>query len=390
MPDPYERLPQDDESPDALLTDFQEYLAAQVPGWAPSDAALEVAIGAACADEGSTLYSLVREDADDKFRDFGATFLSTPSAEPAAAATTTTWTARTVAGTDGYTIEAGTTLVIQAPTGDFAFEVVQDATITSGNTTVAGVLVRSLDPGAAANNATGPVLFDEPPAWIQSVAVEAPAFGGNDGDTDEEHATKVRAALQLLSRAPILPADFEKVAQEVDECARALVLNLYDDDTGLDDQERTVSLYPITAQGLPCSSDTKSAIAQKILARREVNWVCRVADPDYTTVNLTLTVAAAEGADHADVKARVEAAIAAGPLSPALWGQPDLGERLTWQKRSTVRRYEISAAARQVEGVAYVVTVSISGADGLGNLALTGPAPLPQAGTIVATVVDPA
>lgn len=388
MPDPYERLPADDEAPAALLADYNDYLATAVPGWAPSDAALEEAIGAALADEGSTLYSLLREDADDRFRDFGATFVNTPAVEPAAASALTTWTARSVAGVGGWPIDAGTQIVVNSDTGTFAFEVVQDAVIPDGDIDIVGVLVRALEPGVAANLADGPVIFDEPPAWVQSVTLDAPATGGTDGDTDEEHAAKVRAAVQLLSRAPILPEDFAKVAQEIDEVGRALVRNLYDDLLALDNQERTVSIYPVQLDGTACSPAGKAEIEAKVLARREVNWVCRVADPTYTEVNLAIEVAAIEGYEHADVATRVEAAIAAGPLSPALFGQPPLGERLRWLRRTTVRAYEVASAADLVDGVDYVTEVAIVGADGDGNLPLTGSAPLPTPGTINVTVID--
>lgn len=386
MPDPYERLPDDDESPLALLADYKDYLIAEWAGWASSDASLEVAIGAAFADEGSTLYSLVREDADDRFRDFGSTFLNTPPVEPASASTTTTWTARTVAGVGGYTIEAGEQIVVESDTGNFGFEVVQETLIPEFDISVAGVLVRALEPGTDANLADGPVVFDEPPAWVDTVILDAPATGGTDGDTDEEHAAKVRAAVQLLSRAPILPADFAKVAQEVDEVGRALVRNLYDDDLALDNQERTVSIYPIQLDGTACSVDGKAEIKAKVLARREVNWVCRVADPTYTPVDLAITVAAVEGTEYVDLAERVEAAIAAGPLSPANHGQPPLGELLVWLRRTTVRRNEIVSAADLVDGVDYVTSVTIVGADGDGNLPLPGSAPLPLPGTITVTV----
>lgn len=220
MADPYVRLPEDDEAPEALLDDFKAYMETAVPGWQPDDAAIEVALGAAWADEGSTLYSLLRDQADDIYAGFGEEVLSVPAAEAAPATAETTWTARDNAG---YTIDAGQTLVI----GGYGFEVLNETVIDPGDTAVSGVLVQALDPGTEPNGVEDPVEFDEPPAWVSSVTVDAPAEGGTDGDTADEHIARVRAEASLLSRAPINAEDFETVAQEEDEVARALVRDNY-------------------------------------------------------------------------------------------------------------------------------------------------------------------
>lgn len=220
MPDPYERLPDDDEAPEALLQDFKDYMAAAVPGWQPDDPAVEVALGAAFADEGSTLYDLLREEADDRYADFGAQILDVPAADPVSATAITEWTARDNAG---YTLEAGQTLVI----GGFGFEVVEETEIPNGSTVASGVEVRALDTGTEPNGAETPVQFDEPPAWVDTVTVTTAASGGTDGDTEEEHIARVRGEASLLSRAPIQADDYETVAQEEDEVARALVRDNY-------------------------------------------------------------------------------------------------------------------------------------------------------------------
>lgn len=388
MPDdPYVQLPDEEEAPAALLDDAVEYLRAELPGWEPSDAALEVAVLAAFADEGSVLYALLRERATDQFRDFGASILGVAAGEPTPASTTTTWTARDNAG---YTIEAGTPIVVDAPTGRFAFEVVEDDTIAPGATVAAGVLVQALEPGSAASLADGPVLFDEQPAWVDSVTLDAPAAGGSDGEDDDEHLARIRRAAQLLSRAPILPRDFELTAMEVAGVARALVIDGYDDTTGLSDQERTVSIYPVDVLGAASDPVTQAAVQALIEARREANWIVRVGDPTYTTVDVDITVAATEGADHATVAASVEAAIAAEPLNPVLHGQPPLGEARTWRNRATIRRYEVAATADRVEGVEYVDEVLLAASPAApadADVALTGAAPLPLPGDINVTVV---
>lgn len=384
-------LPPDDESPAALLADFKTFLQDLVPGWVPSDAALEVALGAGFADEGATLYALLREEAADRFRDFGRTILGVPDLQPTPAATTTTWVARAAAPAGGLTVEAGTTLAIDAAGGPFGFEVVDDATIPEGDSSLAGIAVRAIEGGTEPNGADGPVLLDEPPAWVASVDLDAPANGGTAGDTDEENIARVIRAAQILSRAPILPGDFELVAQEVDGVARALVIDGYDHDTGLDEQERTVSIYPVGVDGQPVGPTRKTAIRELVEARREVNWVARVADPTYTTVEVEITVAKRDSTvDDTVLADAVEAAINSQILSPARHGLPLSGDRLTWRNRTQIRRYEVASIADLVEGVEYVASVRLAAAgDPLADadVTLDGPAPLPEPGNVTVTVV---
>lgn len=393
MADPYVPLPDEGESVDALIADHDDYLRDALPGWEPSDGAVEVAERAAFADEGSTLYSLLRERATDWLRDYGADVLGIVPGEPTPASTTTTWTATGLAPAGGYAIDAGQQLVVDAPQGRVAFEVVTPATIAEGQTAASNVLIQALEPGAAATLADGPVLFDEQPTWVQTVTLDAPATGGTDGESDDDYLARILRSAQLLSRAPILPRDFELVAQEVPTVARALVRDLYDEVTGLDDQERTVSIYPITAEGAACSAGVKAQIAALVEERREVNWVVRVADPTYTTVNVDITVSAEEGSDYVAVADAVEDAIRNEPLNPGVWGNPLLASRPTWRRRAVLRRYEIAAVADRVDGVHDVTTVRMStGADPTADqdITLVGSAPLPLAGTINVTVEAPA
>lgn len=392
MADPYVPLPDEGESVDALIADHDDSLRDALPGWEPSDGALEVAERAAFADEGSTLYSLLRERATDWLRDYGADVLGIVPGEATPASTTTTWTAAAAAPAGGYVIDAGQQLVVDAPQGRVPFEVVNETTIPEGQTVVAGVLIQALDAGSAATLADGPVLFDEQPVWVDTVTLDAPATGGTDGESDDDYLARILRSAELLSRAPILPSDFELVAQEIATVARALVRDLYDDTTGLDDQERTVSIYPVTADGLACSAGVKADIAALVASRREVNWVVRVADPTYTTVNVDITVTAEEGVDRVALAAAVEAAIRAEPLNPGVWGQPPLGERMTWKLRRLLRRYEVAATADGVEGAHDVVSVYMStGTDPTSDqdITLAGAAPLPLAGVVNVTVVDP-
>lgn len=398
MPDPYIPLPDDDESPPALVDDACETFATDVAGWARSDAALEVALMAAVADEGSTLYALLREDADDRFADFGADLLGVPANQDTPATTTATWTAAAAAPGGGYTIEAGQQLAITGQNGDlYAFEVVTETVIDEGDTEAAGVIIQAVVAGYASNFAEGNtagsdgrIEFDEYPSWLLSVETDAPAAGGADADGPDEHRGRIRSALQNLSRVLVLPADFERAAQESTVVARALVRDNFDATTHSIGQERMVSVFPVGYDGELIDSGELAIIDARMEARRETNFVVHVAQPTLNEIDVDITVTRVEGAVAADVQDRVEAAIAAGPLSPALHGQVTLGERRTFQYVPTLRRYEVVFAARSVEDVLDInyATVELNGV--AADLTMTGDAPLPTPGTITVTVVDPA
>jgi len=383
--DTYIPLPDDDEQPAALLDTFEDALSTLVPGWQPSDAALEVAMAAAFCDEQSVLYALLREEARDRFRDYGVAVLDVAPVEPWPASTTTTWVARAPAPAGGYEIAAGVVLVVDAPQGRVAFETTDTTTIGVGVDRAAGVTVQALEPGSAANLATGDVVFDEPPAWVQTVTVDAPAIGGTDSEDDDAHLARIRRAAQLLSRAPILPRDFELVAQEIPEVERALVRDLYDEQTGLAAQDGVVSIYPITAAGAACSTGGKQAVHDLIVSRCLPNTIVRIGNPTLTTISVDITVTALEGADLTAVQAAVTGTIRDVAVNPALWGQPPFGERRSFRRRTVVRRYEVAATADRAGGVDEVTVVRLNGADA--DVVLAGSAPLPQPGVITVTVL---
>lgn len=396
MPEIYTELDARDEQPEAILADARETLAELVPGWAPSDAAIEDAILAAIADEAATLYALLREDATDKFRDIGLRVFGVPTGDPVPAQTTTTWTARAAAPVGGYELPAGTTIAISAPQGLIGFETFEDYTLAEGATVLEDVVVVASEDGAAANGATGTVQMDDPLAWVSSVTVDAPAHSGDDGQDDEEHLNAIVQAIAGLSRSPILAADFERLALESTSVGRCLVRDNYNDTTATDDEERTVSLYPITEAGGTVGSLVKAEIEARAESRREQNWVVVVADPTYTTVDVDITVARTDASvDPGVLEDAVEAAIAGGPLSPARFGLPTFGDpnsdTSSWRRRTTLRRFEVAAAADAVQGVEYVTLVKLAATGDTtvdADLALSGSAPLPQPGTITVTVVD--
>lgn len=350
----YQPLPDDDESPASLREAADDYLRAALPGWAPSDAAVEVALRAAFADEGAVLYSLLREVETDRYRDFGTVVLGVPAGEATPATTTATFTARDDQGP--YQIEAGLPLVIDAPGGPVAFEVVTDTTIANGDTTAAGVLVQALAGGSQANGATGTVMFDEPPAWLASVSIDAPASGGSDGQTDEEQLDAIKAHARLLHVAAILDEDYEMVAQQIDGVTRCLVLDLYDAGTDTPDVEGAVTLCPIDDTGAGVSPAKRTEVKTLIVERSVINddELVYVIAPTLNAIAVKVTVARKAGYDDETITADVDAAVRDVGLSKRLWGQPELGQRRRWLQRRVVRLYQLSDVIDDAASVEYV------------------------------------
>lgn len=396
MPEIYSELDARDEDPAAILADGRETLATLVPGWAPSDGALDDGILAAMADELATLYALLRETATDYFRDIGEKAFLVPTGDPTPAQTTTTWTARAAAPPGGLELPAGTTIAISAPQGLIGFQTIEDLTLDEGETVLEDVAVVASEDGTQANGADGDVQMDDPLAWVLTVEVDAPAYGGDDGMDDETYMNNLVRAIAGLSRSPIMPADFERLALESSAVARCLVRDNYNDDTDTDDEELTVSLYPANAAGAVVGSLVKDEIAARAAARLSTNWVIVIADPTYTTVDADITVARVNTSiDPDELEAAVTAAISAGPLNPAQFGMPvggdSFSDNASWRRREKVRRFELASAADAVQGVEYVLEVLIAETGDTtvdADLTMDGAAPLPLAGTITVTVVD--
>src|SRR5207253_4064805 len=170
----------DDETFDALFADAVEFFAPLLPGWVQSDGALEVALLSAVSDESSTLYALLRDDADDKYRDFGEAILGIPPSDPQPATTTITVTAAAPAPAGGWLLPAGAQMALTGPSGQFGFEVLEDRLLAAGGTTLTDVQIQALEEGAASNLATDPATLVDPQgdliAWLVggTVTVNAP------------------------------------------------------------------------------------------------------------------------------------------------------------------------------------------------------------------------
>lgn len=151
-----------------------------------------------------------------------------------------------------------------------------------------------------------------------------------------------------------------------------------DDDTN----ERTVTVVGVDENGAALSASTKAAVKTLLEAQREVNFVVHVADPAWTTVNVTFTAVTLPGWTPSDVKVRAEQAVA-NYLDPSLWGAAI--EASDWINERTLRFGELYAVLNAADGLNYVTALTINGAANT-DLTLAGIVALPTPGTITGTV----
>ena len=380
-----------DTTPSDLASEAFDYLQAKVPGWTPANGNLESWMIEALAMIAGELRELTALVPDSIFAYYGASILGLPPYPAVQATAMTTWTAVDQAG---YTIPAGTVIAITPPasTEGYGFFVAADVVIPAGSDVAAAVECHALEAGAAASGISGDVAVIDSLVFITGVTLDAPTSGGQDAETDTAYLARLSALLTLLTPRPILPQDFAVLAQrEVAGVSRAVAIDLYNPGPPVDTNcPRCVTVAICDADGQPCSADVKQEVDDLLQSEREVNFLVFVADPSYTTIDVSFDAVCYPDWDPADVQARVITQLQ-NYLSPATWGIPPYGDTTgrSWVNATVVRYLELSEQINRVDGVHYVNTLSLGvhgGAMGQADVALSGVAPLPLAGTITGTI----
>lgn len=382
---PYIPVPVETEPID-LAEGAYAYIQDNVAGWTPAAAGLEEILVEALAQFAGELRDLVQLVPDSIFQFFGSTILGLDPYPATNAYGLTTWT---MIDLNGYRVNSGTLVAVEPPasTDSFAFEVVDDFVIPSGNRTIEGVQIRALEAGAAASGITGDVEMIDPLDFVQSVVLEGATSGGQDAEATSDYLDRLSDLLTLLSPRPILPQDFALLAQRmVPGIARATAIDLYNADTGETDCPRCVTVAVIGPDGELVSPAVKQQVDDLLQSMREVNFLVFVIDPTFTEIDVTWQATVFPGYDPAEVAPRVTDALTAY-LSPENWGVPPFGDTGTqsWINTTAVRFLELSQVINEVEGVNFVtlLTLGLHGqAQSDNDIALAGPAPMPQPGTI--------
>lgn len=370
-----------------------DYLRSAIPGWEPTGdgdlVTADIQVGARIAAE-------VRDVASDVprsiLRHLGESVFGVPAIAAAPALVSATVTMRDDAG---YTLPAGTEVLVQTAGDDgVTFVVVEAVTVpptetasSSGAVTLRAAEGREGEVGnglTSANEATTIRALE----FVEQLVLVGTSSGGVDAESDEAYEARLIAELGIQSPAPILPRDFAILARRVPGVARALALNLYDPVTRTSDNERMVTVAVVDADGEPLGRSVKEAVAALLEAMREVNWRCPVIDPTYTRVDVEFTATAMPGEDPAVVQAAAIAAVEEY-LSPAGWGTIASGEQPDWHDEPDVRLLELAWVLNQVPGLRHVERLELAegGARlGTADVPLDGPAALPRAGEIRGTV----
>lgn len=375
--------------PTDLAEEAFAYIETNVPGWLPSPANLEAWLVESLAQVASELRTLITLVPESIFRYYGATVLGLPPIDAVAAGGTTTWTALDTAG---YAVPAGTLLAITPPASydSYAFETTDDFTFPFGQTVVANVAIRAIDPGAAASGLTGTVQPLDQLDFISTITLNGATSGGQDAETDDAYLARLSDLLTLLAPRPILPKDFALLAQANPSVARATAIDGYNASTSTANVPRCVTVVLVDDAGNAVPAQVKSDVLASLQAQREVNFLVFVADPTYTTIDVQFTVTCYAGNDPTTVANAVIAQLQSY-LSPGQWGAPEFGDpgsTLAWINDTHVWYLEVSEQINRVDGVHRVVTLQTriaGGTFGTTDITMPGVAPLPRPGAITGT-----
>lgn len=166
---------------------------------------------------------------------------------------------------------------------------------------------------------------------------------------------------------------------------------------GSGENRRCVTVFVTNKQGRPLSPQAMTTLETIYAEHRELNFLTFVRAPSYTPVYATIKVHILPGFEATTVCKTVEEAVKVW-LSPEKWGNPTATEAgsLAWLSRisgyNVIRWNSIVGVCEGVRGVAYV----FPGTEGLklgrtaspteaADLAMYGPAPLPEPMTITVT-----
>jgi hypothetical protein len=382
----------------AIAERIYDGLAARFPGWVARDGNLEVGL----TDEWSAVAAELRQEAvtvpEAIYQTYGEEVLGIPAIPPAPATALSRWTA---VDAEGYTITAGTQLTL-ARTGDdlVAFEVLSTAAIPRGETFVDEVQLVATADGAQGNGLDGDGELIDPLFWVDAIEVSTPSAGGLDGQTLDEYLTLLIMLMRLVAIRPILPLDFAILALRLPGVGRAVAMDLYDPQSGTWGHERTVTLVLTDDDGRRVPDPVKAQVAAYLDALREVNFVIRLIDAAYESIDVTYHVVAFAEQDPATVKDACDQALLdylepsnfrLGTTSPSIVGGEQIDPPGPGQMpgRQTLRVNDLIALLDRQRGVDFVPVGGVEINGQADDYTLGQPFTLPEPGAIDGSVTVP-
>lgn len=344
-----------------------------LPGWIPREGnteilileslALEIAEGIVAINRlpGAVIQALLLLAGVDK--DFGIA--------PTASVTFT------LADVNGYTIPAGTQLYLSLEDGStvtFLVDVPGLAIPTGDLTGTVSVIADTFTGRANGIPAGTRLVMASPVPFVETVELATDVADGADPETDAQWRDRGVARLSRLSDALVVPRHFEAAALELPEVSRAVGIDLYNPAVGPNpgDNPGHMTVAVLGENGAALSTEEKDAIEVSMEERAVAVLDVHVVDVTIVTVPLGAQLALLAGFTSASVIQSVKDALVA------------YVDPLTWTWGGKIRRNEIISLVDRVDGVDYVVDVSINGAPG--DYTIVGAATLPKAGTLTVTV----
>jgi hypothetical protein len=278
--------------------------------------------------------------------------------------------------TNGYTIPAGTRIYLPLENGTSTTFLVEPPglVIPAGEDTGDVSIIGDTFTAAANGMPIGArMVMADPVPFIETVELATAVADGRDPETDNEWRDRGVERLSRLSDALVVPRHFEAAALERAEVARAVGIDLYDPTVGPSpgDNPGHMTVAVLGENGAALSTEAKDEIRTDMENRAVAVLDVHVVDVTLVTVPLTAQVHLLAGFDSTTTLAAVHDALVS------------YVDPLTWTWGGKIRRNEIISLSDRVDGVDYVIDVTINGV--AGDYTISGPAVLPKAGTVTAT-----
>ncbi|HEY7420302.1 MAG TPA: baseplate J/gp47 family protein, partial [Ktedonobacteraceae bacterium] len=349
-------------NPLALRQRAYSYLQNLMPSWIPAEGNLDTWLLEASTTEIAELVAILSAVPDIIFQYFGASLMQISQRTASAAQGSTTWY---FIDSNGHTIPAGTQVAIRNNVGEsIPFFTVADVAVASGSdrTDIGAVFISAINAGTEANALGGAVDLLDILDFVDHVIVEGTTSGGIDAETDRDYMNRLVDTLTLLTLTPILPEDFATLARSIPPAYRVTVLDCYNPADDTFNNPRMVTIAAIDITGEAVDTATKTNIKNKLQSVREINFIVNMMDPTYTTIDVTVTVEAVEGHDHATVLNDTTTRILSflNPANFALTGN----DLQSWENTNILRKYDLSQAIHATPGVQTIVPPLLLGKTG--------------------------
>lgn len=352
-----------DRNPDDLMDEMLDHGRQILPQWDPSVGNIETVMVETFANQSAALLAGFNRLPDGILEGMLNLFGITRSDGNAASATVTL----TAVDTAGYMIPADTEFAYFASETAYVYYLAADAAIPNGSTEASATIV-AREVGEEFNSPPSGSLLQvltATPFLTSAVLATAPT-GGSDTETDDQYFARAVNTVASYSTALVTPSQIQAhVLDDYPEVFRCQVYDrrrYYDRDTTASTYT-THNGYVLIAVGgsnsdqsvltdIPIDATTLSAIKTDVEGRSSVGLIADVMTAELASIDVSATVVAKDGVEVGAVGSLIVAALD-NYLDPDAWD---------WSS-THVRTNEIISLIDQVDGVDYVVSVSLAGSD---------------------------